>query len=113
MKIINSSGNMILGGNVSVAKTFFGRLKGLMFRNRLDDGEGLLIVPCSMIHTFFMKISIDVLFLDGQGTVIYIMENLPPWKCSPPVSKAASVLELPAGTVKKTGTCTKDRLIFD
>jgi len=62
--------------------------------------EGLWIIPCPMIHTFFMKFAIDVLFLNRELKVVRVMENLKPWRLSPWVFRAHSVLELAAGHLK-------------
>lgn len=66
----------------------------------MEAGEGLWLLPCPMIHTFFMKFSIDVLFLSRQWRVLKVMENLKPWRISPYVFGAHSVLELPGGSLK-------------
>ena len=62
--------------------------------------EGLWIVPCPMIHTFFMKFPIDVLFLDRGLKVARVIEDLKPWRLSPWVFRAHSVLELAGGVLK-------------
>ncbi len=76
------------------------RGRGLLGRATMDEGEGLWIVPCPMIHTFFMRFSIDVLFLDGELKVVRVMEELKPWRLSPWVFRARSVLELAGGALK-------------
>jgi uncharacterized membrane protein (UPF0127 family) len=53
-----------------------------------------------MIHTFFMRFSIDVLFLDRQLKVLRVIEDLKPWRLSPWVLRAHSVLELPGGSLR-------------
>lgn len=82
------------------AGDFESRSRGLLGRSSLDPEEGLWIIPCPMIHTFFMKFAIDVLFLDSGLTVVRVMENLKPWRLSPWVFRASSVLELAGGALK-------------
>jgi len=65
----------------------------------MEPDEGLWIIPCPMIHTFFMRFSIDVLFLDKELRVRHVVENMMPWRMSRWVFSAHSVLELPAGTL--------------
>ncbi len=65
----------------------------------MEPEEGLWIVPCPMIHTFFMAFPIDVLFLDEELRVRKVIENLKPWRISPWVFSAKSVLELPGGSL--------------
>jgi len=71
--------------------------------------EGLWIVPCPMIHTFFMKFAIDVVFLDRELSAVRVLENLRPWRLSPWVWRAHSVLELAGGTLRG-GVQAGDRL---
>lgn len=85
-----------------IADNFFTRLKGLQGKTVLPVGEGLLIKPCNSVHTFGMKMNIDVVFLSKENEVLYIMEKMPPRKISPIVKKAAVVLELPAGQLEQT-----------
>ena len=72
---------------------------GLMGRSNLASGEGLWIEPCNSIHMFFMLFAIDVLFLDRDGKVKRVLLRLRPWRVSPIVFGARTVVELPAGTL--------------
>src|SRR5437667_363339 len=44
-------------------------MRGLLGRDRLEPGEGLLLRPASAVHTFFMRFPIDAVFLD-RGLVV-------------------------------------------
>jgi uncharacterized membrane protein (UPF0127 family) len=66
----------------------------------MGDKEGLWIDPCPMIHTFFMGFPIDVLFLTEDLRVVRVLEGLKPWRMSPWVFSARSVLELAGGKLK-------------
>lgn len=57
-----------------------------------------------------MHFPFDVLFLDIQGRVLYLISEMPPNRVSRIVAGAASALELPAGTIVATGTCIGDSL---
>lgn len=63
---------------VDLAVCFVDRLRGL-FSQRVKE-DVLLIVPCHSIHTFGMKHSIDVAFVDRRGIVIDSIEALPPFR---------------------------------
>lgn len=89
-----------LAANVEKADTPATRARGLLGRDGLKPEEGLWIVPCAMIHTFFMRFSLDVVFLDKELRVVKAMEDLRPWRLSPWVWKAHSVLEFAAGTLR-------------
>jgi uncharacterized protein len=98
---------------ISLADTFFKRLKGLMFRKTPIKNEGLWIVPCNSVHMFFMKFPIDVVLLDEKLRVVGLYHSLRPWKITRPVKKANSTLELPAGSVKKLGIDIGSRINFE
>lgn len=106
MKCITQEGWEV-ASDVKLAISFGKRLKGLLGRDGLAKGEGLLLRPCPQIHTFFMRFAIDVVFLDKDNEVLYVIENLPPWRLSPIVARAAQTLELSAGALRgrlKVGT---------
>jgi uncharacterized membrane protein (UPF0127 family) len=112
LRVTNSTRAALLADRAERATRFIERLTGLLGRAQLDAGEGLQIVPCNCIHTFFMRFPIDVIFLDGAQRVLKIAPRTPPWRVIG-CSQARSVLELPAGTVEKTGTRPADELDFE
>ena len=87
----------VLSQKVQVADSFFTRLKGLMGKKHLEEGEGLLLLHCPAIHCFFMKITIYAVYLSEDMTVL-ATETLTPWKIGRHVKHARHVLELAAGT---------------
>ena len=89
-----------IASRVGRADTWNSRNKGLLGRSGMEPEEGLWIVPCPMIHTFFMAFPVDVLFLDEKLRVRKVIENLKPWRISPWVFSACSVLELAGGSLK-------------
>jgi len=86
------------------------RLKGLLGRKELPEGHGLWIDSCNSIHTFFMKFSIDAVFLSREGIVLKLHTNLKPFRFTGLVWGASSVLELPEGTIGKTKIQKGDQL---
>jgi uncharacterized protein len=85
------------------------RLKGLLGRDGLEQGEGLLLRPASSIHTFFMRFPIDVVFLDRALMVLGIEDAIDPWRTAAQRG-AKAVLELPAGESSRRGLAVGDRL---
>lgn len=100
----------VLGTHVAHANTFWTRLKGLMGRRSLPQGDGLLIVPCNSIHMMGMKFSIDALFLSREGVVMKVASDCLPGSFGPMVKGARAVLELPAGMAEAAGVKEGDRL---
>lgn len=82
--------------NLHIASSFLSRLRGLHGKPELGCNEGLLIIPCRSIHTFFLRTPIDVVFLDGKLNLCALRERLPPNRIAH-VREAAMVVELPAG----------------
>lgn len=108
MPVINYTRGVRLADNAEIAGSWFSRLKGLMFREELPAGQSLVLSPCNSIHTCFMKFNIDVLFLNKTGKVIYMLQDIPPFRFSPLVRGAGLVIELPARTISSTGTSLED-----
>jgi hypothetical protein len=73
-------------------------------------GKALWIVPCHGVHTLAMRFPIDVLYLDRNKVVVHLEQTLKPWRVAPVRRAAASVLELPDGTLHSTGTVLGDVL---
>ena len=70
----------INGIRAKVARTLFERIRGLIGVKNLPPGEGLLILRCNSIHTFFMSFPIDAVFLDRSDRVVKVVRNIRPWR---------------------------------
>ena len=97
---------------MDIADTSAKRRTGLLKRERLEPGEGLWIVPCESVHTFFMKFPIDLVYLDRNRKVRKVRNAVAPWRLSACLL-AHSVIELPAGTAAETGTQPGDELAIN
>jgi len=93
-----------------VANTFWTRLRGLIGRQALAPGEGLVIIPCKGVHMGFMRFPIDVIYVDKHNRVVDVDEHLRPWTIGRPRARSRYVIEVPAGTVTVTGTTVGDEL---
>jgi Uncharacterized ACR, COG1430 len=85
---------VVLGHPVPEAVGFRVRLLGLALLERADAGPGLLLPRCSSVHTFGMKLALDVYFLGGDGAILEVRRAVPPRRflvCR----GAAAVLEIP------------------
>ena len=110
MQAFNMTRQQTLARVVMVADSFLRSLIGLMGRSSLEAGHGLWIVPCQSVHTFWMRFSIDVVFLDEHSKVIHLVENLRPFRISKHLSRARSVIELPVRSIRATGTQIGDEV---
>lgn len=102
MKIIDLRNNAVLADKAQRADTFLKRLVGLLNRKSLDEGEALILQPSNCIHMFFMRFSIDVLFLDKNDKIVVMLSSFRPFSLSRIYFEAFSVVELPEGIIKKT-----------
>jgi len=94
----NATSGLPVVDRLEIAKTPWARVKGLLGRDGLQAGHGLLIEDCSSIHTWFMRFAIDVVYLDDTLRVRKIVPDLHPWRLSAS-RDARHVLELPAGAL--------------
>ena len=113
MKALNRNTGKELARNLSIASTFFSRTMGLLGRQALSPGEGLLITPCKGAHTFLMKFPIDVVFLDKGNRIIKIVNHLQPYRVTTILTSSISVIELPAGTALSAETVVGNEIVFD
>lgn len=95
-----------------MADTSAKRRTGLLKHDRLEPGQGLWIVPCESVHTFFMRFPIDLVYLTRDRKVRKTRAGVAPWRMSACLP-AHSVLELPAGTVEQTRTEPGDQLSIE
>ena len=85
-----------------LAETWFTRLRGLLGRKGLAEGEGLLLRPASSIHTAFMRFTIDAVFIDRENRIVKVASELRPWRMAA-CRGSRAVLELPAGEAARRG----------
>ena len=110
-EVANPARGTVLATRIKVAETAPQRSKGLLGREGLAPGEGLWIVPCESVHTFFMRFPIDLVYLDRKNKIKKVRSAIGAWRMSACLS-AHSVLELPAGTIRDTQTQRGDILEF-
>ena len=107
--ILRRADGTVVCGRCTLADNPLTRLRGLLGREGLDAGEGLLLRPASSIHTFFMRFPIDAVFLDRDFAVLGIEDGIAPWRAASQRG-AKAVLELPAGESSRRGLAVGDRL---
>jgi uncharacterized membrane protein (UPF0127 family) len=108
---------------IRVAKRYWERFMGWMGRRNFAPGEGLLFPDCNSVHTYFMFLPIDVVFLkEAQAqaglpytlTISSLRREVRPWRLLPLYDfHAHHTLELPAGTANAWGLQEGDQLCID
>lgn len=92
-------GGATLFPDVEVLDGTFERMKGLLGRDSLPAGAAVLIGRCSSVHTFFMRFSIDLVFLDAAGVVVRLVPAVRPFRMAWGGVRARSVVEARAGAI--------------
>jgi len=98
--IFTSHNQKLILSQVKKTSSMAERMRGLLWHTPLKDDEGLLIQPCSSIHTFGMHYEIDAVFLSKDLTVKKIFSHVKPYRFVMSFG-AAMVLEMLAGSAAK------------
>jgi uncharacterized protein len=108
----NRTRTIYLATELMIARSHWSRFRGLMATpsSNFRPGQGLWITPSHGVHTFAMRFPIDVIYLDRESTVVHLEQELKPWRIAAVRIRAASVLELPVGTVHQSGTALGDQV---
>lgn len=111
---ITKSDGEILQVKVEVADTPESRSRGLMFRENLPEGTGMLFVfPTETLNSFWMKntpIPLDIIFIK-QGEIVSLIEDTTPYDETllTPESSYTMTLEVPGGYAARHGVRLGDR----
>lgn len=100
IKALRRGGETLLP-TLMVAEHFSERFMGLMFKQELEANSGLLIPNCSMVHMFFMKFPLDLVFLSRESEILCLQKDLKPWHLSQQVPRARSVIEVAPGFISR------------
>jgi uncharacterized protein len=109
LRIRNLTKGTELADRADIADTSAARQKGLLKHTGLAEGEGLWIVPCEGVHSFFMKFAIDVVFINKKRVVTKVRSNMVKSRLALSLS-AHSTIELPVGMIEKSRTQVGDQL---
>ncbi len=109
-RFINETKGTVIADKGIIASSPAARAQGLLGKDNIKPGEGLLITPCSSIHTFFMHFAIDVIYLDSEHRVVKLVESLKPWRISVGGKGSKEVIEVPVLTIRNTKTELGDRI---
>lgn len=110
--IFTSHNQKLILSHVLKTTSIAERMRGLLWHTPLNDGEGLLIQPCSSIHTFGMHYEIDVIFLSKELTIKKIFSHVKPYRFVMSFG-AAMVLEIVADSAAKLGLVENMKLQWE
>ena len=94
--------SLICGGRVIVPEletAFFWwqRMRGLLGRASLAPGRGLYLAPAPLIHTCFMRFTLDLIFLSRELRVVRVVRGVRPFRFAAGGAGAWGVVEVAAG----------------
>ena len=95
--------------SLNVAEGFFGRLSGLMFRSPAYLQGGLMFNNTNMVHTFWMRFSIDLVFIDNEYRIVKLMPGIKPWRAARS-AHANHVIEMHHGEIFRLGIKVGDKI---
>jgi uncharacterized protein len=107
--VVNLTRGNVACDDVAIADRARRRMRGLLGRDSLAPGEGMLLQPAPSIHTAFMRFTIDAVFVDGTLRVKKIVAGLRPWRIAS-ARRSWGVLELAQGEVAQRGIALGDQL---
>ena len=109
MKVINKTRQTTLAENIIIPQSLLEQSLGLL---QYKTPVAMLLKTHLGIHTFWMKYPIDVLILDRKNHVVAMKKNMKSNRIFLWNPKCETVLELPAGTIKKTKTENGDTILL-
>ncbi|MFG2428511.1 DUF192 domain-containing protein [Streptomyces sp. NPDC048590] len=103
----NGSGTLTVGSDAEarevplrIAASYRARARGLLGVDGVDGA--LLITPCGSVHTFRMRFTIDVAYLDRKFGVLAV-RTMKPGRLGLPRLRARHVVEAEAGAMERWG----------
>ena len=118
LRAVNQSRGTVLCARLEKAGGLGGQSRGLLGRDGLEPGMGMLFdsgrfTPFMWMHMFFMRFAIDIVFLGRGNTVLRINRRLRPWRVSSIVFGARKAIELAAGAADESSTQVGDQISFE
>jgi uncharacterized protein len=108
--IINQTrSDTVVCERTELATNLFSRMRGLLGRDSLPPGGGMLFRGESSIHSAFMRFEFDAVFMDAEMKVVGLSEHIPPWRVRG-AKGTRNILELGVGEISRTGVEIGDQL---
>ncbi len=113
LRVRNVTRDTLLAERARHARSLWARTVGLLGTAELAPGAGLVLEPCKSVHMIGMRYPLDVVFVDSEGMVVGLAENLRPWRMTRVYRGARCAIELPVGTVSSSETRSGDHLVLE
>lgn len=115
--LLNMTKNHLISSRVVFANTTFDKFRGLMFKNKKDVNYALVfdfnkaLKDSAAIHMFFVFFPIDVVYLRDSKVVDLHRAVKPFTAYLAPKTHADTLIELPQGTIWKSGISIGDEIV--
>ncbi len=119
LTITTLEGNEVAQINIEIAETNYETETGLMYRESMEDNQGMLFIFDEIKERFFyMKntnIPLDIIYIDKDKNIATIAENAEPLneESLPSEVPVKYVLEVNAGLAKRLGLQKGDKVSWD
>ena len=101
-EIIENIKQFVIIHKIVTAKTPLQQFFGLMFRKSIPYDYGVWFEfdkpKTAVVHSFFMRFSIDIVFFGDNQKVVKVIRNMQPWKVIK-VEGVKEFLEVKGGTI--------------
>ena len=113
---VHGPDGQLLFDRMRFARSSRSRLRGLLGRRSLPQGEGLAFREKS-IHMFFMRMSLDIVFCDAEMEIVRIVHELAPVadgrRSHARATRSRSARARPRGSVCSEGMALKVEPAFE
>ena len=113
MILHNITRKTVLAKEPCRARTPAARARGMIGRRFSERCDAMIIEHCKAVHSLFMTQKLDLLFVSKDNRIVHLREAFPPWRLCEYCRQAELVIELPEGTIRRTGTAAGDRIDLD
>jgi hypothetical protein len=110
LRLVNARNGLPVATTLEPAFDSATRKRGLLGRESLPPAHALIIAPSNMVHTFFMRFPIDILFAARDGRVVKVRENVPARRIVAAL-RGFAVIEMAAHELRRSGIGVGDRVV--
>ena len=112
-RLINRTTGRTIAERAEVAHGFWALFRGLMGRAAVPPGFALGLPGCDWVHTWGMRVPLDIAFCGPLGHVLHVFGNVPPFRLLPRVRGAAIAWEMAAGQMTGGQISPGDVVVFE
>lgn len=113
IRIVEHSRGTVVADRAVQAGSAAARMQGLLGRDGMQPGEGMVLPRSPGIHTWGMRFPIDVVFCNNAGIIVRIVHRMEPGRMVFCWRGRGWTLELAAGEAGRCALSEGDRLVME